>query len=64
MNKYEEIMKNTDAVLFDMDGTLIDSMWVCAAGDEEFYERALSGRNSGDTIYTGRTAARMDQDGT
>lgn len=27
MNKYEEIMKNTDAVLFDMDGTLIDSMW-------------------------------------
>ena len=30
MNKYEEIMKNTDAVLFDMDGTLIDSMWVWA----------------------------------
>ena len=39
MNKYEEIMKNTDAVLFDMDGTLIDSMWVWAAVDEEFYER-------------------------
>ena len=39
MNKYEEIMKDTDAVLFDMDGTLIDSMWVWAAVDEEFYER-------------------------
>lgn len=39
MNKYEEIMKNTDAVLFDMDGTLIDSMWVWATVDEEFYER-------------------------
>ena len=39
MNKYEEIMKNTDAVLFDMDGTLIDSMWVWAAVDEEIYER-------------------------
>ena len=39
MNKYEEIMKNTDAVLFDMDGTLIDSMWVWTAVDEEFYER-------------------------
>ena len=35
MNKYEEIMKNTDAVLFDMDGTLIDSMWVWATVDEE-----------------------------
>ena len=39
MNKYEEIMKNTDAVLFDMDGTLIDSMWVWATVDKEFYER-------------------------
>lgn len=39
MNKYEEIMKNTDAVLFDMDGTLIDSMWVWDTVDKEFYER-------------------------
>lgn len=39
MNKCEEIMKDINAVLFDMDGTLIDSMWVWATVDEEFYER-------------------------
>lgn len=39
MNKYDEMMENVDAILFDMDGTLIDSMWVWAAVDEEFYDR-------------------------
>ena len=34
-----EMLKNTDAVIFDMDGTLIDSMWLWVAVDEEYLEK-------------------------
>ncbi len=35
----KEILKDIDAVLFDMDGTLIDSMWIWMAVDEEYLKK-------------------------
>lgn len=34
-----KILENVDAVIFDMDGTLIDSMWIWVAVDEEYLGR-------------------------
>jgi haloacid dehalogenase superfamily, subfamily IA, variant 3 with third motif having DD or ED/haloacid dehalogenase superfamily, subfamily IA, variant 1 with third motif having Dx(3-4)D or Dx(3-4)E len=34
-----KMLEDIDAVLFDMDGTLVDSMWVWVAVDEEYLER-------------------------
>lgn len=39
MTLRENILKNKKAVLFDMDGTLCDSMWIWFRIDEEFFER-------------------------
>ena len=33
------MLKDIDAVIFDIDGTLIDSMWVWTDVDEKFYEK-------------------------
>lgn len=38
-NKKIELLDGIDAVIFDLDGTLVDSMWVWRAVDEEFYEK-------------------------
>lgn len=35
----KEMFYGIDAVIFDMDGTLIDSMWVWSAVDKEFYKK-------------------------
>lgn len=35
----EKMLKDIDAVIFDMDGTLIDSMWVWEEIDKEYLER-------------------------
>ncbi len=34
-----EILKDIDAVIFDLDGTLLDSMWVWTAIDEEYMKK-------------------------
>lgn len=34
-----QMIKDIDAVIFDMDGTLIDSMWLWVAIDEEYLEK-------------------------
>ena len=34
-----QMLQDIDAVIFDMDGTLIDSMWLWVAIDEEYLER-------------------------
>ncbi|MCI8637923.1 MAG: HAD family phosphatase [Coprococcus sp.] len=33
------MLKNIDAILFDMDGTLVDSMWVWSSVDEDYIEK-------------------------
>ena len=32
IGKQMEMLAGIDAIIFDMDGTLIDSMWVCGQG--------------------------------
>lgn len=39
IEKRTEMLDGIDAIIFDMDGTLIDSMWVWPAVDLEFYAR-------------------------
>lgn len=39
IEKQREMLAGIDAIIFDMDGTLIDSMWVWAAVDRDFYEK-------------------------
>lgn len=40
MRKYiEEMLENTQAVLFDLDGTLVDSMWIWKSIDIEYLGR-------------------------
>ena len=34
-----EMLKNTDAVIFDLDGSLVDSMWMWRAIDIEYLGR-------------------------
>ena len=34
-----ELLKDIDAVIFDMDGTLIDSMWIWTDIDEKYMEK-------------------------
>lgn len=34
-----EMLENIDAVIFDMDGTLVDSMWIWVAVDEEYLKK-------------------------
>ncbi len=34
-----EMLKGMDAIIFDMDGTLIDSMWVWESVDLDFYKK-------------------------
>lgn len=34
-----KMLENIDAVIFDMDGTLLDSMWIWPAIDEDFLEK-------------------------
>lgn len=34
-----EMLRDIDAVLFDMDGTLVDSMWIWAAVDKEYLNK-------------------------
>ena len=33
------MFENTDAVIFDLDGTLVDSMWIWRDIDEEYLAR-------------------------
>ena len=42
------MLKNIKAVLFDLDGTLVDSMWIWKSVDEEYY--ALEGLS--ELMYT------------
>lgn len=37
--KQTEMLTGIDAIIFDMDGTLIDSMWVWEAVDRDFYKK-------------------------
>lgn len=39
MRLNKKMFEGMKAVIFDMDGTLIDSMWVWSAVDKEFYEK-------------------------
>jgi 16S rRNA pseudouridine516 synthase len=34
---WKEILDNTEAVLFDLDGTLVDSMWIWRKIDEDYF---------------------------
>ncbi len=36
-SKHEHLLENIDAVLFDMDGTLVDSMWIWLDIDRDFF---------------------------
>ena len=33
------MLKNIKAVMFDLDGTLVDSMWIWKSVDEEYFEK-------------------------
>ncbi len=37
--RFDEMFQGIDAIIFDMDGTLIDSMWVWEAVDLDFFEK-------------------------
>lgn len=37
--RQSEMLENIDAIIFDMDGTLMDSMWVWEAVDRDFYAK-------------------------
>lgn len=37
--EHAEMLAGIDAIIFDMDGTLIDSMWVWSSVDQEFYKK-------------------------
>lgn len=39
IEKQTEMLHGIEAIIFDMDGTLIDSMWVWRAVDREFYAK-------------------------
>lgn len=39
IEKQTEMLKGIDAIIFDMDGTLMDSMWVWTAVDVDFYKK-------------------------
>lgn len=34
-----EILKNTEAIIFDLDGTLVDSMWIWPTIDDEYLDK-------------------------
>ena len=33
------MLENIEAIIFDLDGTLVDSMWVWTAIDDEFFRK-------------------------
>ncbi len=35
----KHMLENVDAIIFDMDGTLIDSMWIWLRYDQDYLER-------------------------
>lgn len=39
IKKKKQMLEGIDAVIFDMDGSLIDSMWIWPAVDDEFLEK-------------------------
>ena len=47
------MLKNIKAVLFDLDGTLVDSMWIWKSVDEEYFEKKglAAGRVIHDLTY-------------
>ena len=44
---WKEILNRTDAVLFDLDGTVIDSMWIWKNIDKEYFEKCRIDMPSG-----------------
>lgn len=39
IEKEKNMLKNIEAVIFDVDGTLVDSMWVWQSVDHDYFER-------------------------